>query len=593
MIEVQNGGEDDIQRFDDDYEQLSDNRVEQCYLDWINHPDLDETTRRELLAMKADPGRIREHFESELAFGTGGMRGVIGPGLNRMNRYVVRRATQGLADYINSLSPDPTQKRVAIAYDTRHFSADFAREAARVLAANGLQAMLFEEIRPTPELSFAVRELNCAAGIVITASHNPSRYNGYKVYGPDGGQAVSPLIDRLVDSIAAVDLFRDVAIMDYERALSAGLVQIIGPGVDRAYLQAVRAQSRSNPRDLLKVVYTPLHGTGAALIPQILEETGFVDLCVVEEQMVPDPDFSTVRVPNPEEKDAYQLALKLAEKVKADLVMATDPDGDRMGCAVRSAEGLYVHLTGNQIGALLIEYILSCLFEEGRLPDNSVIVKTIVTGDLGQKIAAEYGVDTEETLTGFKFIGDKIRQYEESGEKTFLFGYEESYGYLAGTHARDKDAVVASFLFAEAAAYYRGKGKSLLDLLEELSERHGYFREDLVSVELKDMAEADGFLGVFSAMPAEIEGAGVVERRDYERRKAWDLPAGTERELTLPRSQVLYYRLEDGSWFCVRPSGTEPKVKIYFSVQGTSAQEAEQKMACFKEAVLAIPNLNV
>lgn len=596
VVEVQNGsylGEDDIVRFADDYGRLGRQEAEQCLLNWLKQPDLDESTRQELLTMQKDPARVRDHFGSELAFGTGGMRGVIGPGLNRINKYVVRRATQGLADYINALNPAPEQKRVAIAYDTRRFSKEFAREAALVLAANGVQAMLFGEVRPTPELSFAIRELNCAAGIVITASHNPSQYNGYKVYGPDGGQAVSPLIDRLVEAIAAVDLFRDVRTMHYDQAVLEGLLQTIGPEVDEAYLRAVRSLSRSKPGGRLKVVFTPLHGAGAILIPSLLEQTGFVDLTLVEEQMVPDPEFSTIRIPNPEEPASFKLALELAARVEAELIMATDPDGDRVGCVVRDAHGGYLHLTGNQVGALLIEYILGRLAEEGRLPENGVVVKTIVTGDLGRKVAAAYGVETEETLTGFKYIGEKIKEYEASGERTFLFGYEESYGYLAGTHARDKDAVVTAFLFAEMAAYYREKGQSLLDLLDQLSRRYGYFREELVSVELTDMAEADVFLSAFNAMVPEIEGVRLAEKRDYNLRKAWDLLNGAESSLTLPRSQVLYYRLEDGSWFCVRPSGTEPKVKIYFSVHASGNEEAEEKMARFKEAILAIPNLKV
>ncbi len=597
VIEVQNGsylGEDDIQRYEDDYGRLGQDEAVQCYYQWLGHPDLDEATRGELEKMKDAPDLIRDHFGGELVFGTGGMRGIIGPGINRINRYIVRRATQGLANYINSLEPAPAHKRVAIAYDTRQLSREFAREAALVLAANGIEAVLFSEVRPTPELSYAIRRLECAAGIVITASHNPPEYNGYKVYGPDGGQAVSPLIDRLVEAIVAVDLFRDVVTMEYEAALAAGLIREIGPEMDRDYLEAVRSQSQSRPRSRLKVVYTPLHGTGGTLIPDLLRQTGYVDLAVVEEQMTADPFFSTVKVPNPEDPASFELALKLAEEIEADLVMATDPDCDRMGCAVREAGGGYRHFTGNQIGALMIEYILSRLAAAKRLPENGVIVKTIVTGDLGRKVAASYGVDTEETLTGFKFIGEKIKEYEESGRKTFLFGYEESYGYLAGTYTRDKDGVVASLLTAEMAAYYRDQGQTLSAVLESLQQRHGYFREDLVSLELKNMAEADVFLSAFNAVPPQLNGVTVVEKRDYNLRKAWNLLDGTERGLTLPRSPVLYYRLQDGSWFCVRPSGTEPKIKIYFSVCAReSGAAAEQKMARFKEAVLAIPNLKV
>ncbi|MEW5784927.1 MAG: mannose-1-phosphate guanylyltransferase/mannose-6-phosphate isomerase [Bacillota bacterium] len=609
LIEVQNGsylGEDDIERYADDYGRIAGEHpaaaehtavqetdpAGRCFQQWLNLPDLDDATRAALREMRNQPELIREHFGATLAFGTGGMRGVIGPGLNRINIYVVRRATQGLADYINLSGVPGSGKSVAIAYDTRAFSREFAEAAALVLAANGIKALLFDGVRPTPELSFTIRQRGCAAGIVITASHNPPQYNGYKVYGPDGGQAVSPFIDELVEAINAVDLFSGVRVMPRQEAEERALLEMIGAPIDRLYLEAVRSLSLSRPRAKVKVVYTALHGTGAVLIPPLLRETGYVELTVVEAQMVPDPGFSTVKVPNPEEPASFALALEEARRVEADLVLATDPDGDRVGCAVRDERGDYVHLTGNQAGALLLDYILGRMTGRGTLPSDGVMVKTIVTGDLGRKVADAYGIRTEETLTGFKFIGEKIKEYEAAGAGSFLFGYEESYGYLAGTFARDKDAVGAAFLLAEAAAYCKERGQTLLQVLEQLSRRHGYFREDLVSLELKDMTEADRLLQAFEEIPAVLAGLKPAERRDYDRRKGWNLLTGEELTLTLPRSKVLYYRMDDGSWFCIRPSGTEPKIKIYFSVCAAGGDEADRKLQQLKKAVLAVAGMD-
>lgn len=561
--------------------------AEQCYRRWLDYAGLDEETRAELLELAGEPGAITERFGSELAFGTGGMRGILGAGLNRMNRYLVRRATQGLADLVNRRNSGAAPQ-VALAYDTRHFSREFALEAALVLAANGIRARLFSGARPTPELSFAVRELGCAAGVVITASHNPPRYNGYKVYGPGGGQAVSPLIDELTAAIAKIDLFKDVKIAAEREARRKGLLQPIGEEMDRLYLDRVRGLSLTCPAGPLTVVFTPLHGTGAAHIPALLGERNFVHLAVVEEQMRPDPDFSTVRVPNPEEKEAFTLALELARKVGADLVMATDPDCDRVGCAVPEAGGGYTLLTGNQVGALLLEYLLSRLKARGDLPEDGVMVTTIVSGKLARAVAESYGIRTVETLTGFKFIGDKMRELEESGRGSFLFGYEESCGYLAGTFVRDKDAVIAAYLLAEMAAFYKQQGLSLPAVLEGLYRRHGYYREDLVSVSLEDLAEADRLMSAFAAAPPPAEGLEPAERRDYGRGMAVDLRTGQEWPLDLPLSPALFYRYTDGSWFCVRPSGTEPKVKIYLAVRDESAAAAEAKLARLRRAVLAL-----
>ncbi len=593
IIEVQNGsylGEDDIIRYADDFgrpAQEGGADPQQRYHKWLDHPALDPGIRRELEAMSGDGAQINASFSEELAFGTGGMRGIIGAGLSRMNRYTVRRATQGLADYINSLALEEKAKKVAIAHDTRRFSREFSMDAALTLAANGITALVFDGVRPTPELSFAVRELGCAAGIVITASHNPPQYNGYKVYGPDGGQAVSPFIDRVSAAIKKVDLFDDVKNISRERAEKAGLLRLIAPEIDCAYRGAVKSLSLYRPKVRLKAVYTPLHGAGASHIPHLLEACGYVDLAVVEEQMVPDPQFSTVDAPNPEEPAAFEMALELASREKADIVLATDPDGDRAGCAVRDAHGAYHHLNGNQIGALLLDYILGRLEEKKELPPNAVMLKTIVTGDLGRKVAAAYGVKTVETLTGFKYIGEKMKEFEESGEFSFIFGYEESYGFLAGTFGRDKDAVGAALLIAEMAAYHKEKGRTLLQALEQLSKKYGYFREELVSIGLQDMEKAGETMRSLETLPPEMAGERIIEKRDYSLRKSWDLLTGEERPLELPRSEVMYYRLESGAWFCIRPSGTEPKIKLYFSTCAAGAQEAEAGLDALKKEVLA------
>ena len=592
VIEVQKGsylGENDIIRYQNDYGRApgEEEEPEQHYRRWLDYPDLDRLTRRQLEEMAGDKASICSCFGGELEFGTGGMRGLIGPGRNRMNRYVVRRVAQGLAQYLQDLKLPESGKKVAIAYDTRHLSLEFAREAALVLAGNRFKVFLFENPRPTPELSFAIRRLGCAAGIVITASHNPSNYNGCKIYGPGGGQAVSPMIDRLVEAIARVDIFKDVRTMGWEEARSGGQLELVGPEIDRAYLEAVRSLSLSSPLASVKVVYTPLHGTGAYLIPDLLRQGGYVDLTVVEEQMEADPEFATVETPNPEEPASFKLALERARSRRADLVLATDPDGDRVGCAVRNFRGEYEQLNGNQIGALLLDYLLGRLKERGELPPNGVMIKTIVTGDLGRKIADDYGVKTLETLTGFKYIGEKINRFEKTGEYRFLFGYEESYGFLAGTYARDKDAVGASLLIAEMAAYHQERGETLLQVLDRLYQKYGYFHEELVSIDLPDMKRAVDLMEAFDQIPPQVAGERVVQKRDYARGKCWELPGGEEYPSGLPRSEVVYYKLESGAWFCIRPSGTEPKIKIYFAVSAGTARQAEEKLGLIKQEVLS------
>ncbi len=560
---------------------------------WLAQPDLDPQIKEELLAMQNLPALIEGHFGRELVFGTGGMRGIIGPGLNRINCYTIRRATQGLADYINTRQKgagrQPAQPpRVAIAYDTRRYSAEFAEAAALVLAANGIVALLFGSICPTPALSYATRTLGCAAGIVITASHNPPQYNGYKVYGPDGGQAVSPFIDCLIDAIAPVDLFAGVNTIAKNDAIKQGLFKIVDPAYSRKYLEAVKSLSLSNPAKCLKVVFTPLHGTGTVFIPGLLEQTRCIDLHLVKEQMEPDYNFSTVQVPNPEDPAALTMALDLADRVGAELVLATDPDCDRVGTAIRDHGGDLKILSGNQMGALLIEYICSRHLENGTMPADPVLIKTIVTGDLGRRVAEAYGLKVVETLTGFKYIGDRMKHFEEKGAPQFIFGYEESGGYLAGTFVRDKDAVIASFLIAEMTAYYKERGLNLLQVLEQIQQRVGYYLDELLTIELDDISKAGRHVAAFHDLPAVFAGLEIVEKRDYGSGKGFNLKSGEQFNLALPGSPVLKYALSDGSWFAIRPSGTEPKVKIYLSACAANPTEAGRKLNSLREAVLSV-----
>ncbi len=563
------------------------NTWRQLYEEWLNSTVIDGETKAELRPLAGSPEEIKERFDGMLEFGTGGMRGIIGAGTRRMNKYVVRWATQGLANYLRESYPQRTEKKTAIAFDSRHRSREFAEETALVLAANGIKALLFEQMRPVPQLSFAVREFGCLAGVVITASHNPPHYNGYKLYGEDGGQLVPEQAGEIIRSIKAVHLFNGVRTISREEALAKGLLEYISEDFDDNYVQALSRLSFMPGDKSLGVVFSPLHGAGVTIVPRVLKEWGFKNVYIVEKQAVPDPDFSTVKVPNPEDREAFTLALELAGQKQAHLILLTDPDVDRVGCAVRNAQGSYTLLNGNQVGALLVEYILGRLKEKGRLPSNGVIIKTVVTGNLGKEIAAGYGIETLETLTGFKYIGEKIKQFEENKERRFLFGYEESYGYLAGTHARDKDAVVASALIAEMTAFYYERGQGLLEVLEELYRRHGYFLEDLVSRELKDLTAASEIMESFrDGRFDEVGGFKIMEKRDYREQKARNMITGETRFLELPRSDVLYFLLENDSWFCIRPSGTEPKLKYYFSVKAASGEEAAQKLASLKKALL-------
>ncbi|MFC9778649.1 phospho-sugar mutase [Paenibacillus chitinolyticus] len=549
-------------------------RVQNLYEKWLQDPSIDEETKKELQSIAGQDKEIEDRFYKDLEFGTGGLRGVIGAGTNRMNLYTVGKATQALAEF--ALKNGGAHPSVVIAYDSRHQSPEFALEAALVLAGNGVKAYVFETLRPTPELSFAVRELKASAGIVVTASHNPPEYNGYKVYGADGGQLVPHDAEQVLANIQKIEGFDSVRKISRTEAEEKGLLEWLGGEMDEKYYTAVTSVSQ-HP-DVIKqtsgdfrIVYTPLHGTGNKPVREALKRIGFEQVRVVKEQEQPDSNFSTVKSPNPEEREAFTLALRDAKEWDADIIVGTDPDADRMGAVVKDDKGEYFVLTGNQSGAIIVNYLLGSLKERGGLPSNGVVIKTIVTSEMGAVIAESYGAKVLNTLTGFKYIGEKMTEFESTGEHQFLFGYEESYGYLAGTYARDKDAVVAAMLICEAAAYYKSQGKTLYDVLQELYRQHGFFLEKLESKTLKGK---DGVEQIGRMMedwrnnpPASIEGVEVAEVEDYSR--------GIN---GLPKENVLKFKLKDGSWFCLRPSGTEPKIKFYFAVKGTTGDEAANQL---------------
>lgn len=557
------------------------------YERWLNGSCFDEQTKAELKAIENDENEIKERFYKDLEFGTGGLRGIIGAGTNRMNIYTVGKATQGLADYILENNPNGAQMGVAIAYDSRNMSPEFARKTGLTLCANGIKAYVFESLRPTPELSFAVRHLGCTAGVVVTASHNPPEYNGYKVYWQDGGQVPYPRDEAIIEKVNAVAGFDAIKTMDYDEAVSKGLYVTIGKEVDDEYIKNVKAQSLnpdivSKTADSLKIVYTPLHGTGNIPVRRVLSEIGFKNVYVVPEQEMPDGNFSTVGYPNPEDPKAFTLAIKLAKEVGADVIIGTDPDCDRVGVVVKDSKGEYVVLTGNMTGALLTNYMLSQRKEKGILPANGAVVKTIVTTEMIRPIAAEYGVKLFDVLTGFKYIGEKIKQFEETGDYTFVFGFEESYGCLSGTYARDKDAVVASMLVAELTAFYKNQGKTLYDGLIELYEKYGYYREGITSITLKGIEGVEKIKYIMDTLrknpPKDFIGNNVMWLRDYTKNEFTNLITGETEKNTLPSSNVLHYTLENGDWVCVRPSGTEPKIKIYYGIKGTGMSDAASKL---------------
>nr|WP_180363592.1 phospho-sugar mutase [Halanaerobium congolense] len=566
------------------------------YRDWLVSDYFDEETKKELEAIKDNETEIEDRFYKNLEFGTGGMRGKMGAGTNRINKYVVRKATQGLANYIINYSDNGKDKGIVIAYDSRHNSPEFSLEAALVLAANGIKTYLFTGMRATPELSFAVRELDAIGGIVITASHNPPEYNGYKLYWEDGGQVVPEQARDIIAEIEEIDDFSIVKTMAEMEAVNQGLLNYIGSEVDASYQKTLRgvlpetglaAEKGSD----LSVVYTPLHGTGSTVVPQLLSDLGFSNLHVVKEQADGDSDFSTVDSPNPEDRDAFELALKLAEEKDADLIIATDPDCDRMAPAVKDAAGNYQFLNGNEAGVLFADYLLQTKKEAGTLGDNGVIVKSIVSTDMVADIAADYGVEVQDVLTGFKFIGEKMTEFEETGDKEFILGFEESLGYLIGKYARDKDAAVAAGLAAIMALKYKEKGMTLLDRLAELRAEYGYYLEDLHSIRLEGKEGQEIITKTIAHLreksPEQIAGYNVEIARDYKESKISYLKEDREEELKLPKSNVLQYVLEGNSKLTIRPSGTEPKLKFYFAVKDKDQAAAERKLTEFKEKVIA------
>lgn len=561
----------------------------QEYKRWLENAD--KETVAELNEISGNKKEIEERFYKTLEFGTAGLRGIIGAGPNRMNSYVVGQATQGLANQLIKTNPKDAELSVAIAYDSRIKSDEFAKTSAAILAANGIKVYLFEELKPVPELSFTVRYKHATAGIVITASHNPAKYNGYKVYGADGAQLNPELAAVVLEEIENTDIFSGVKTCDFDKAVKGGMIVMIGDDVEEAYLDCVQAQC-INPElvrekgDTLKFVYTPFHGTGNKPVRKILKRIGFDNVVVVKEQEMPDGRFPTVKSPNPENKEGFTLAIGYAKECGADLIIGTDPDADRVGIIVKNKDGEYTNFTGNQVGALLTEYILSSLKERGQLPDDGYIVKTIVTTNLVKAICGAYGVEMKEVLTGFKFIGEKIKESEQTGIGTYLFGFEESYGYLKGTYARDKDAVVATMLIAEMTLYYREKGITPSEQMENIYKKYGYYIEYVESVVMEGMDGSAKISGIMDNLRADtpkvVAGKKVTAVRDYKTSVRTDIASGNTEKILLPKSDVVYLELEDGNNFVVRPSGTEPKIKLYCLMRGKDKAEAEALVEAVK-----------
>lgn len=565
------------------------------YNEWLLSEIIDDAMKNELRNIE-DEKEIEDRFYKELDFGTGGLRGVIGAGSNRMNIYTVSKATQGFANYLNNNFNNPS---VAIAYDSRNMSKEFSKAAALTLAANNVKVYLYESLRPTPMLSFAVRHLNCDGGIVVTASHNPKEYNGYKVYDEFGGQVTDEKANIIITEVNNIKSFDMIKTISEEVAIKNNLLVYIGEEVDKAYIEAaksltIRKELVENKAKDLKVIYTPIHGSGNMPVRRILKELGYTGVSVVKEQELPDGNFPTASYPNPEEPAVFKLALEMAKEENPDVIFATDPDCDRIGVVVKDSEGEYRVLTGNQTGLLLTEYVLSALKEENRLPENGAVIKTIVTTDGAKNIAKDYNIELIEVLTGFKYIGEKIQEFKENNNKTYLFGFEESYGYLAGDFVRDKDAVIASMLIAEMTLYYKEHGKSLYDGLIDLYEKYGYFKEALVSFELKGKEGAEKIAQCIDSLRneklTEISGEKVNTKYDYKLSIEENISTGDKKEINLPKSNVLKFVLDNGSWFVVRPSGTEPKMKAYVAVQGTGLVDAEERLENFKSEVVELVN---
>ena len=565
------------------------------YKKWCESPEFDEETKRELLAIKDDKEEIEDRFYKELEFGTAGLRGIIGAGTNRMNPYTVGKATQGLANYI--LEQGTQEKGVAISYDSRKMSKEFSMQTALILCANGINAYLFENLRPVPELSFAVRTLGCTAGVMITASHNPPKYNGYKVYWDDGAQIVAPRDKEIIQKVRDIKSFSEIKKITKEEAEEKGLLKIIGSEMDEKYLTVLK-NAVLNPEIMkeegkkLKVVYTPLHGTGNTIAERLLKELGLANVYVVPEQKDPDGNFPTVDYPNPEDKKAFKLALELAKKVDADVVLATDPDADRLGIFAKDTKsGEYMEYTGNMSALLIAEYRISQMQEKGILPDNGMFITTVVSSDLAKAIAQYYHLECIEVLTGFKNIGAVMKKAEENHDKTYVFGFEESYGCLIGDYARDKDGIAAVMALCEAACYYQSKGKTLWDAMQDIYEKYGYYKEAQVSIVREGPQGAQEIKDMMTKMRnSEIKKIGnyqVLTFKDIEKDIVKDMKTGEITKTGLPTSNVLYYALEDNSWCCVRPSGTEPKIKLYMGVKGSSNEDASQKLEELKEAMEA------
>lgn len=566
------------------------------YNHWLNDSTFDEATKRELLGIKEDENEIKERFYKDLEFGTAGLRGIIGAGTNRMNIYTVGKATQGLANYI--IKENGQLKGVAIAYDSRNMSPEFSKMAALCLNANGIKTYLFDSLRPTPELSFAVRELGCIAGIVVTASHNPPEYNGYKVYWEDGAQIVAPKDKEIIEEVRKIEDYSEIKNIDEDEAKKLGLYNVIGKEIDDRYIEELKKLSL-NPDVIkemakdIKIVYTPLHGTGNLPVRRILSELGFTQVYVVPEQELPDGNFSTVSYPNPEDPKAFELALKLAKEKDADLVLATDPDADRLGVYAKDTKtGEYKSYTGNMSGLLIAEYVLSQRREKGMLPSNGALIKTIVSSNLADAIAKEYNIKLIEVLTGFKYIGEQIKLFEQNHSNEYLFGFEESYGCLVGTHARDKDAIVAVMMLCEAAAYYKKQGYTLWDQMINIYEKYGYYKEDLVTITLKGIDGAEKIQEILRKLrndpPKQIADYKVLKLKDYQNKETINLETNEKGITTLPTSNVLYYELENAAWCCVRPSGTEPKIKFYIGVKSDSIENAENEIKKLKDGILEL-----
>ncbi|MES9683331.1 phospho-sugar mutase [Gottfriedia acidiceleris] len=564
---------------------------ETTYEKWIQSPTLDQELKEQLINLENNHLILKESFYQNLEFGTGGMRGEIGPGTNRMNIYTIRKASAGFAKYIESFGEEAKKRGVAIAFDSRHKSPEFAMEAAKTLATHGIKAYVFNDLRPTPELSFAVRELNCFGGIVITASHNPPEYNGFKVYGDDGGQLPPAAADQVIEYVSSFENELEIEVSSEKDLVEKGLIHRLDKEMDKLYVEQLKTVVVNN--DLvqehgkdLKIVFTPLHGTALLPATMSLKAVGFENVTIVEEQAKADPNFTTVKSPNPEEHAAFEYAIRYGKEIDADVLIATDPDADRLGIATKNENGEYVVLTGNQTGALMLHYLLS----QQEVPSNALLLKTIVTSEFGQVIASKFGVKTIDTLTGFKFIGEKIKEYEQTNEYSFLFGYEESYGYLFKPFVRDKDAIQATVLAAEIATYYKTKGMTLYEGLNSLYEQYGYYLEGLKSLTLKGIEGTEKIQSILTNYrqnpPVDINGLKVVTVEDYKLQEKTTLESGEKEQILLPKSNVLKYQLEDGSWVCLRPSGTEPKIKFYFGIVGQSRQDSIQKLDSLQQAFM-------